>query len=233
MAENWFVRSPEGDRGPFGFAEVLGLIRSGLLGADDEIKCSLDGQWIKVNRIDLDATEGSGKVKALTKATQPIRRMSSAAATKPKADPFTALVEMISDRMSPRIVWPVVLIAVWILINYIVLRSINPYETEREYLDQFVAIGDELARFRDTKDQAQGWEKFAGQSHQIVARIVDDLQKTAAAEHPMRRHLLWAGKNCLLPGLDGPEAFTPELQERFDMHIRQAQLALGGDAHRL
>ena len=227
MAEKWYVRSPDGDRGPFEFPEVLGLIRTGSLGGDDDIKCTLEGHWIKAGAIDLDAAEGTGKAEALAKATRPEKRRNAASASsRPQPSRLEIIYEEITDRLDPRFLWVAVIIAAWLGVNFFVLRMMNPYEAERTYLEQFVAIRDELSRHRQTELNEAEWAEFSTRSRAEVQRIVGKLKRGATAEHPVRRHLLWAGKDCLLPGLQDPQAFTPEIEQRFELYMNQASMAL-------
>jgi hypothetical protein len=227
MAEKWYVRSPDGDRGPFEFPELLGLIRTGNLGGDDDIKCTLEGHWIKAGEIDLDAAEGTGNAEALAKATRPGKRRNAAAAsTRPQPSRFEIIYEEITDRLGPRFLWVVVIIGVWLGVNFLVLRMMNPYEAERTYLKQFVTIRDELLQHRQAELNEAKWTAFSAQSRTEVQRIVGKLKRGATAEHPVRRHLLWAGNDCLLPGLQDPQAFTPEIEQRFEMFINQASMLL-------
>ncbi|QDU46695.1 hypothetical protein Mal52_52170 [Symmachiella dynata] len=227
MAEKWYVRSPDGDRGPFEFPEVLGLIRTGNLGGDDDIKCTLEGHWIKAGAIDLDAAEGTGNAEALAKATRPGKRRSAASASSPpQSSWFENIYEAITDRLGPRFLWVVVIIGVWLGINFFIVRMMNPYEAERTYLKQFVTIRDELLRHRQAELSEAEWAAFSTQSRAEVQRIVGKLKRGATAEHPVRRHLLWAGNDCLLPGLQDAEAFTPEIEQRFERYMNQALMAL-------
>lgn len=230
MAEKWYVRSPDGDRGPFEFPEVLGLIRTGNLGSDDDIKCTLEGHWIKVGAIDLNATEGTGNAEALAKATRPGKRgnrgNAASASSRPQPSWFEIIYEEITDRLDPRFLWVVVIIAVWLGINFFVLRMMNPYEAERTYLEQFVTIRDELLRHRQAELSEAEWAAFSTQSGAEVERIVAKLKRGATADHPVQRHLFWAGKDCLLPGLKDAQAFTPEIEQRFELYMNQASMAL-------
>ncbi len=236
MAEKWYVRSPDGDRGPFEFPEVLGLIRTGNLGSDDDIKCTLEGHWVKVGAIDLNATEGTGNAEALAKATRPGKRgnrgNAASASSRPQPSWFEIIYEEITDRLDPRFLWVVVIIAVWLGINFFVLRMMNPYEAERTYLEQFVTIRDELLRHRQAELNETEWAAFSTRSRAEVQRIVGKLKRGATAEHPVRRHLLWAGKDCLLPALNNPDGLTPELQQRLDKYISQVTTALGAQVSR-
>lgn len=234
MAEKWYVRSPDGDRGPFEFPEVLGLIRTGNLGSDDDIKCTLEGHWVKVGAIDLNATEGTGNAEALAKATRPGKRgnrgNAASASSRPQPSWFEIIYEEITDRLDPRFLWVVVIIAVWLGINFFVLRMMNPYEAERTYLEQFVTIRDELLRHRQAELSEAEWAAFSTQSGAEVERIVAKLKRGATADHPVRRHLLWAGNDCLLPGLQDPQAFTPEIEQRFEIFINQASMLLNASS---
>jgi hypothetical protein len=233
MAENWYVRSPDGDRGPFEFSEMLGLIRVGSLGGDDDIKCTLDGHWIKASAIDLHAAEGTGNAETLVKAARPGRRRNpKSAASRPRPSRMIRIYEEIADRVHPRIVWVIVIIAVWAGVNFFVARMLHPYEAEAKYLERFVAIRDELLRHRDADLSEPAWTKFSAQSRDEVQRIVAKLKRGATADHPVRRHLLWAGKDCLLPGLAGRQAFTPEIEQRFELYVNQASTALIGQNSR-
>jgi len=226
MSESWYVRSSDGDRGPFEFTELLGLIRSDSLGGEDEVKCSLDGHWIKVNTIDLQAAEGTGNLDSLVKVKNPSRPKSSEGSSRPQPSRLVLIWEEIYDRTNPRFVWPIVIVAVWLGANYLVTRIINPYATERGFQTRLVEIRDQLAQLEAAKTEGSAWEDFAIPARAEVTRIAGKLESGATAEHPVRRHLFWAARDCLLPGLKEPKAFTPEQQQRFDRYMSQVNTAL-------
>ncbi len=224
MADDWYVRSPEGERGPFGFPELLNFIREGRVGGADEVKCTLEGRWIRADAIDLHAAEGSGAVAELQ--TRSKQNSPRGAATKTVHSRWSILRDEILDRYNPRIVWLLVILGGWLCVNYFVLDALNPYAAEQNYELQFSQIYDEMQRYQQDNTTDAQWDAFATNSRQVVEPIIQKLQQNVSPEHPIRQHLLWAGRDCLLPALQNRQSWTPDLQDRLQQHLQQAQTLL-------
>ncbi len=220
MAEDWFVRSADGERGPFQFSELMDLIHSGRVGAENEVKCTLEGRWIRADSIQSQAAVGAAEVEALRIRQESMAVQQTGEVTRPSR--LTLFLEEIRERLEPRIVWPVVIVSGWLLINYFVLQALHPYQAERDYLKQLEWVRDDLQHYKEAGITGAKWEDFADKTLDVVQPIVRRLESNAGAEYPVRQHLLWAGRDCIIPALQEPANLNEELEQRLQQHLNFA-----------
>jgi len=99
--------------------------------------------------------------------------------------------------------WPLVtVIAVWVLANAVVFLWPTD-DADREYYEAYIAIWRGIEDFRSSKTDAALWDDFAEEQLSELQSIVDELDDDASPSEPTKQQLLWAGRDYLVPLLEG------------------------------
>ena len=86
----------------------------------------------------------------------------------------------------------------WLVVNCIVVGGLlQSYSTERKYYSTLRSLESDTKALQARDASPQEWQALRTRIKQTLAPIVVDLRKTAAANEPIRQHLLWAVRiNC-------------------------------------
>ena len=112
--------------------------------------------------------------------------------------------------------WPVAtLIAVWVLANALVFFwPID--DADREYYEAYVAMWRQIEDFRNGNTNPDLWAAFAEEQLAQLGPILADLEDDASAENPRKQQLLWAGRDYLVPVLEGKVIDDEKLRGHMD-----------------
>ena len=118
--------------------------------------------------------------------------------------------------------WGIAAAAVLLVtVNWFVLTRPQVDKTAERY--STVLLIYERAGQLETNGSAEQWQEFARDAHERLDPIVADLQKHADVSEPIDQHVLWMGRDYLLPLIDDlavisktPQATLPTLRSRVE-----------------
>jgi hypothetical protein len=116
--------------------------------------------------------------------------------------------------------WPLLtVIGAWVLANGIILFWPQD-DADRDYYNTYVSVWRALEEFRAKRAQAAEWTEFSAAQRSQLEPIIEDLNDDASPEAPTKQHLLWAGRDYLLPILQGKEGID---ESKFIEHMSRAR----------
>lgn len=117
--------------------------------------------------------------------------------------------------------WPLVTIgALWLLANVVLLWPED--QTDREYYDAYIVMWRGIEDFRSGKSAPELWDEFSQEKLAELRSILADLEDDASPAEPDKQHLLWAGRDYLVPILEGKAVVDDaKLREHMDLARRK------------
>ncbi|MFO1093752.1 MAG: hypothetical protein U0992_10640 [Planctomycetaceae bacterium] len=114
---------------------------------------------------------------------------------------------------------PFALVAVLGAINLgIYLARQFDYPADREIRTTYVEIWNEYLKLQEAKTTKEQWQAFSKSSESRLTPLIEGLATRTDAETPLRRHLLWAGRDCLVPLVSSAGG---ERQQRTEINFQQ------------
>jgi hypothetical protein len=112
----------------------------------------------------------------------------------------------------------------------------DPANPNRERHQAFSGMWNRMQLLRDQQASPDAWEELAGEIPATIQPIIGVLNQESDVHHPIEQHLLWAGRDYLLPLLKeyqeesriprrGPRRKNNELaakERRFQLHMDEA-----------
>ena len=104
----------------------------------------------------------------------------------------------------------------------------EPYVRERQYLVTLQNVVAEVDELRSKSASKKDWEEWTKLTHEKLAPMVADLQKSASVSTLPRQQLLWCARD-LATQISGPETSEQQNQEDLMKHylIRAEQELIG------
>ncbi|MBL8851884.1 MAG: hypothetical protein JNG89_19585 [Planctomycetaceae bacterium] len=95
---------------------------------------------------------------------------------------------------------PFAIAALWGAVNLgLYIYSNLDYASEREILTAYVEVWNEYLKLQEAETTEAQWKSFKEAAAPRLQPLVDELTSNTSSSTPIRRHLLWAGRDCLLP----------------------------------
>jgi hypothetical protein len=127
---------------------------------------------------------------------------------------------------------PFALVGLWGALNLgIYIYSRFDYATEREIVAAYVEVWNEYIALQDSKATEAQWQAFKDTATPRLQPLVDELTTNTSSQTPARRHLLWAGRDCLLPliAAAGGER-QPRVEFGFQQHLNAIEQLMRGES---
>ncbi len=137
------------------------------------------------------------------------------------------MTERLRDGLSDAASWAadhllLVFVSGWIGANLLIL--LWPEDTaDRDAYLRFLKTWQTLQRQAADADEA-AWDAFAADTRSWLEPAIGELEQTAGPEAPLQQHLLWIGRDHLLPALDSRGRDVDE--QKIRSHFRQIYLKL-------
>lgn len=229
----WYVRIDGTKFGPIGYEELEALLRPPRLCRTCEVRHGERGSWVGVG-FDQELSEVASirRHASVSKAILPAERRNTAlladrrslAARRPRFE-FTAKVESLLKTMwDHRLLFAFV--TLWVSLNVgVFMATGRAYATDRQYLDTYTSIWSELHQLRDQEATDAQWAEFEKRANSRLDAIIAVLEKSANRDRPVKRHLLWAGRDYLRPIVHSRAAGDASRysEEQFKRHLEAAR----------
>lgn len=117
--------------------------------------------------------------------------------------------------------WPLAAIAVvWLSANVVLLWPAD--QTDRKYYDAYIATWRGIEGFRSGETEPGLWDEFSEEKLAELRSILADLEDDSSPAEPDKQHLLWAGRDYLVPILEGKAVVDDaKLREHMDLARRK------------
>lgn len=127
-----------------------------------------------------------------------------------------------------------VVVGVFVVTNaLILLLAPDVFGPDHRNYHTFLSIWDEMKQMRERGSPLLEWNAFAEQASARLAPIIAELEESADVRQPVKQHLLWAGRDCLLPMLRNAHVRRSHSEEQFQQHMNRASELLAAREGRL
>lgn len=235
MCERWFFRIDSKQYGPVDISRLEALLQPPRLAKMVEVRPeSQVGSWLTIGpqddfstaighfNIELNETR---KPETRTRSTQRVPSNLSAVSTTIH-DYRILIVDLLLDHR-----WAVIAIVAWLFANTLLYYFVlNDDSEERAYLQTYAEVWDEFQQMRNGRLNDEQWQAFVVSAQDRLVLTIDQLAYSSGDDEPVRRSLLWAGRDCLLPLVSMPQPTNESnrLERAYLEHIQAAEQALNG-----
>jgi hypothetical protein len=113
----------------------------------------------------------------------------------------------------------------------IYIYSKYDYASEGEVLATYVEVWNEYIKLTEAETTEAQWKAFKEKATPRLQPLIDDLLGNTSAQTPTRRHLLWAGRDCLLPIVSGAGGERqPRVEFGFQQHVNAIEQLMRGES---
>jgi hypothetical protein len=215
--DEWYYEVDGRAHGPFRWSaleELLGC--SGETAAEARIRKGKEGDWTPFRSA--GASARSTDMTAVV--VSPDRQAASSKTLLRRPEGFKSAIARHWDVAAA--------IGVWILLNVLFLLFWpEPYARERGYLETLQNVVAEVDRLQSRSTSGKEWQELAKNSHEKLAPVVRDLEKSANSSEPLRQQLLWSARD-LAPKIIGPQnKERDERERRLKQYLEGVSRALG------
>jgi hypothetical protein len=236
VPELWFYKLDDREHGPISLDELTELAAvSGETAREIVIRKNGEDSWIPLDSLTKETFAPNSK------PDSHFGRMDGHAATARSARPPAtrrtdayrshSIVERTISAFR-RNVDLLVAATLLVALNAILFATMQPpLASERKYFDALRGIRDEFHSLGQRKTSPDEWRDFRARAEGALEPIIKDLEKTADAAHPIRQHLLWAGRDNLAEMLSRAGQPVPNLaavdEDRllFEQHMEWLEAA--------
>lgn len=127
---------------------------------------------------------------------------------------------------------PFTIAALWGAVNLgLYIYGQLDYASEREILTAYVEVWNEYLELQEGKTSEDQWTAFREKATPRLQPLVDELATNTNSDTPIRRHLLWAGRDCLLPLVSSAGGERPRRVEfGFQQHLNAVEQLMRGES---
>ncbi|MBX7106894.1 MAG: hypothetical protein K1X57_22680 [Gemmataceae bacterium] len=127
---------------------------------------------------------------------------------------------------------PFAIAALWGAVNLgLYIYGKLDYASEREILTAYVEVWNEYLKLQEAKTTEGQWQSFKDRATPRLQPLIDELTNNTSASTPIRRHLLWAGRDCLAP-LVASAGGEPDRRTEFgfQQHLNAIEQLMRGES---
>ncbi len=102
--------------------------------------------------------------------------------------------------------------------------------SDEKYLTQLEAIYNQFKSLRDSNASEAEFQALATKAQAEVLPWANDWYKRPLSKYPARQHMMWAGKDYLLPMIQSARLKTNDDETQFLRHLGEARSLVTGTA---
>lgn len=249
--DRWYCRLNDTVHGPVTAEQLNRLALAGRLQAEDEVRLGKEGAWtpaglfpelfepdedhpvgidleqLMANRSEIVQETGSDGSPGHSENLAGMMRHSQAEMIR-DPEKFRRVEEVeeeltTADRLRKNARYIVLLV---IGLGILLARMLPSSDADIETFRLYQSIYDRFVEIRENGADTTKYNALKEESVPKIKPILDDLDKTASAAEPVKQHLLWAGKDHLIPMLDDARSEPSENEEFFVDHMENARKIL-------